>query len=412
MKKILYIVLFTVLALQGCNTESVDSMSKLTKSTIRIVTEIDDTRTYLEDDNKIHWAESGEQLNIIYYSDNNSSEISQTPTHADYTIESDGRIIFSADITTVEGAASHTLGAFYPYQHVAQSSSVVLTIPQAQSPTAESYDPKSDILVSKEPIVIEGDVEGIKVSLSRMVAFAKMTLKGIGAGEIIEKVIFSSSAKPAGSVEFKVHEAATVENAVWYNEYEDIEITRENWVATGEDVVWMTTVPTDLSGTDFTVTVVTDKHSYTKSVDLTSRTLDFKRGDIATFSVTLEPTLDLSGSWKLTEWRGVKPSFEVYMQIDQNNNVTMWQRITSREWERYQSEATIVSGVISGIYSDGIEWRASYNVTIDGDSMTWTDTTDATDISVYSRVELPEELPQSSSTTQTSATRAVSERFL
>ena len=100
------------------------------------------------------------------------------------------------------------------------------------------------------------------------------------------------------------------------------------------------------------------------------------------------------------------------MQIDQNNNVTMWQRITSREWERYQSEATIESGVISGIYSDGIEWRASYNVTIDGDSMTWTDTTDATDISVYSRVELPEELPQSSPTTQTSATRAVSERFL
>ena len=66
MKKILYIVLFTALALQGCNTESVDSMSKLTKSTIRIVTEIDDTRTYLGDDNKIHWAESGEQLNIIY----------------------------------------------------------------------------------------------------------------------------------------------------------------------------------------------------------------------------------------------------------------------------------------------------------------------------------------------------------
>lgn len=412
MKKILYIVLLTALAFQSCSKESSESVSRVAMSTIKIVADIDNTRTYLGDDNKIHWAESGEQLNIIYYADNNSSEISQTPTLADYTIDSEGRITFSTNITAVEGVTSYTLGAFYPYQNATDVSSVSLTIPQTQSPTAESYDPKSDILVSREPVVIDGNMESIKISLSRMVAFAKMTLEGIGAGEIIEKVTFSSSAKPAGSVEFKVHEAATVENAVWHNEQENIHITRENWVTTGEDVVWMTTVPTTLSGTDFTVTVVTDKYTYTKSVDLTSRSLEFKRGDIATFSVALEPTLDITGSWKLTEWRGAEPTFDVYMLIDENNSVTLWQRLTSREWERYQSEATIENGVISGVYSDGNDWRASYSITMDDDSMTWTDTADATDISVYSRTELPEDLPASSPATQTAATRTVSERFL
>lgn len=412
MRQILYIILLVALTMQSCAKENFESVSKVATTTIEIVADIDNARTFLGDDNKIHWADSGEQLNIIYYSDNNSLELSQTPTHADYTIDSEGRITFSADITAVEGVTSHTLGAFYPYQYATQSSSVSLDIPQTQSPTADSYDPKSDILVSREPIVIEGDAKSIKISFSRMVAFAKMTLKGIGAGEIIEKVSFSSSAKPAGSVAFKVHEAATVENAVWYNEHEDIHITRENWVATGQDVVWMTTVPTDLSGTDFTVTVVTNKYTYTKSVDLTSKSLDFKRGDIAAFSVTVEPTLDISGSWKLTQWRGVEPTFEVYMLIDKNYNITTWQRITSREWERYQSEATIQDGVISGVYSDSVEWRASYSITIDGDSMTWTDTIDTTDISVYSRVELPEDLPESSPITQSAATRAISKRFL
>ena len=100
------------------------------------------------------------------------------------------------------------------------------------------------------------------------------------------------------------------------------------------------------------------------------------------------------------------------MLIDKNYNITTWQRITSREWERYQSEATIQDGVISGVYSDSVEWRASYSITIDGDSMTWTDTIDTTDISVYSRVELPEDLPESSPITQSAATRAISKRFL
>ena len=118
-----------------------------------------------------------------------------------------------------------------------------------------------------------------------MVAFAKMTLEGIGEGEKIEKIIFSSPAKPAGTVTVKVHEAATVENAVWYNNYEDITLNMGGREATGSDTVWFTTIPTDLSGTSFTVTVTTDKQVYFKEVDLTSKTLNFERANVAVFTV-------------------------------------------------------------------------------------------------------------------------------
>ena len=285
MKKILFIASLLAIVAGGCTKDEMQSVVAESKTTIKVTAELEpQTRTYYDGDN-IKWAKTGEQLNIIYYADDNSSSRRQTATHADYTIDAEGRITFSADFTTTDGATSYTLGAFYPYAYKSVTSSISLTVPQEQTPAADSYDPKTDILVSKEPVVVEGTPERVKFTFARMVAFAKMTLKGIGAGETIEKVTFSSSAKPAGAVEFKVHEAATVESAKWYNNYEDITITRENWVATGEDVVWMTTVPTDLSGTDFTVTVVTDKYNYAKSVDLTDKTLKFERGDVAIFAV-------------------------------------------------------------------------------------------------------------------------------
>lgn len=286
MKKVLFIASLLAIVAQSCTKDDSQNVVAEQKTTIEVVADFEDaTRTYYDGGN-IKWDAAGEQLNIIYYADDNSSARRQTSTHTDYTIDAEGRILFTADFTTTDGATSYTLGAFYPYAYKSTTSSISLTVPQEQTPTADSYDPATDILVSKEPVVVEGTPESVKLTFARMVAFAKMTIRGIGTGETIEKVVFSSSAKPAGAVEFKVHEAATVENAKWYNNYEDITITRESWVATGEDVVWMTTVPTDLSGTDFTVTVTTDKYTYTKSVDLTDKTLTFERGDVAMFTVT------------------------------------------------------------------------------------------------------------------------------
>ena len=117
-------------------------------------------------------------------------------------------------------------------------------------------------------------------------------------------------------------------------------------------------------------------------------------------------TSSIAGVWHLTEWRGAKPSFDVYLDITSDGVVTLWQRIESRVWECFYSTATIVNGTISGLYSDGVAWGTSYNVTVAESSMTWVDVSDAADISVYTRSELPESMP-------TTVTRSViSHRFL
>ena len=118
-------------------------------------------------------------------------------------------------------------------------------------------------------------------------------------------------------------------------------------------------------------------------------------------------TPSIEGVWHLSSWRGATPSFDVYMDITATGGITLYQRIESIYWDVYQSTATISNGVISGVYTDKVAWGASYNLVVEGDTMTWTSTADSTDVSVYTRSSLPASMP-------TAPTRAVvpSERFL
>ena len=98
----------------------------------------------------------------------------------------------------------------------------------------------------------------------------------------------------------------------------------------------------------------------------------------------------MAGVWHLTEWAGATPSFDVYLDIEESGRVLLYQRIDTLAWQMFESEATLTDGVISGVYADGVAWGASYRYTLNNTTMTWTNTSDASDKSVYSRSELPE----------------------
>ena len=281
MKKLFISLSAAAAILAGCAQENEYTPSEKTHTlTVEVADEA--TKTYVEGE-KIYWHESGEQLNIIYFADE-STTLHQSATHTDYKVV-DNKATFTADFTPTDGAEKYTFGAFYPYAYKYSTSSINLIVPQEQTPTATSYDPKADILVSAQPVVTEGLPDKISFQFSRMVALVNMTVTGIAAGESIEKITVISSAKPAGTVTFKVHEQNTVENAVWYNNYEDITLNMGGRIATGKDDVWFVTVPTDLSGKDLTVKVSTDKNDYIKTIDLTGKTLTFERANIARFTV-------------------------------------------------------------------------------------------------------------------------------
>ena len=101
-------------------------------------------------------------------------------------------------------------------------------------------------------------------------------------------------------------------------------------------------------------------------------------------------TKALAGEWHLTEWRGAVPSFDVYLSISEDGVVTLWQRMESRLWETFYSTVGFDGSIIAGEYTDGVAWAASYYVAVDGDTMTWTNTADTGEVSVYTRCTLPD----------------------
>lgn len=118
-------------------------------------------------------------------------------------------------------------------------------------------------------------------------------------------------------------------------------------------------------------------------------------------------TSAIIGTWHLTSWRGAEPSFDIYLDIT-DGVVTLYQRLESRAWECYTSSAAMEDGIIKGTYSDGVAWGATYYVSVEGDTMTWEDTADRSDISVYTRCDkLPEDI-----TTTRGAETTGEERFL
>lgn len=102
-------------------------------------------------------------------------------------------------------------------------------------------------------------------------------------------------------------------------------------------------------------------------------------------------TTDIAGTWNLVEWCGTTPSFKVIMVINTTGGVTLYQKMENREWECFESKAYIANGIIKGVYTDGKAWGADYTYSISGERMTWVDTLDSGDISVYERYdgELP-----------------------
>ena len=270
----------------GCSKEVVNGNNEEEVVKVSVLASSPSTKTYVEGE-KIYWSPTGDQLNVVYRGfDSNGDLMStrQTSTDADYTI-TDGKASFTAGFSTIDGSKTYKFGAFYPYAYKSTTSTISLTVPKTQTPTTTSFDPKADILVTSGVTVSDGLPAKLCFEMNRMVALVEMTLVGIGKGEKISTVEITASEKINGAVTFNLFAENMLDEAKFYNNYETMTLEMGDRVATGSDVVWFTTVPTDLSGGSFSVKVTTDKNVYEKTADLTGKTFNFKRAEVARFKI-------------------------------------------------------------------------------------------------------------------------------
>ena len=153
--------------------------------------------------------------------------------------------------------------------------------------SAEAYDEGADILVSKAVNSFDG-VNGVQLQFKREVAIAKMTLKGLDAGEVVNMVTVYSTSDIAGKygVDGWASPAKTsLEiSSAFAMVGEGYSIVANE---AGEAVVWFTCIPQDAA--TLTVKVeAADGDTYTKEF---SKAITLTRGDVKGFGVAMEKVI-------------------------------------------------------------------------------------------------------------------------
>ena len=151
-----------------------------------------------------------------------------------------------------------------------------------QTMSSGAYDEIADILVSKAVSSFVGE-NGVQLQFKREVAIAKMTLKKLDAGEIINKVTVSSNAEIAGSYGvdgWASPAASSIEiSSAFAKGVGDYKIVANE---AGEAVVWFTCIPQDAA--TLTVKVeAADGDTYTKEF----KPITLTRGDVKAFGVAM-----------------------------------------------------------------------------------------------------------------------------
>ncbi|MGM9753178.1 MAG: hypothetical protein ACI3ZK_03870, partial [Candidatus Cryptobacteroides sp.] len=147
----------------------------------------------------------------------------------------------------------------------------------------EAYTEDADILVSKV-ISSFDESKSVQLQFKREVAIAKMTLKGLDAGEVVNHITVSSTADIAGSYGVEGWNSTKLSLDI-YSELAMGESEGYSIVAneSGEAVVWFTCIPQD--GATLTVQVdAADGDTYTKEF---SRAITLSQGDVTTFGVAM-----------------------------------------------------------------------------------------------------------------------------
>lgn len=98
----------------------------------------------------------------------------------------------------------------------------------------------------------------------------------------------------------------------------------------------------------------------------------------------------VTGHWHLESWGVLTPQqADVYVSFGEDGTFDLYQRVYSPYYVHYDGTYVQDGDQVSGTYSDGTPWNATYSASLSADLsvLTLTSATDASDVSVYGSVE-------------------------
>ena len=298
MKKMIKNLMLVAVAAMGftaCNDSIEEATRPIEPAEVEmtITADVDETRTWIDEANsKVQWSED-DKLKVI----ENGATYRTTKAA---TIDANGLAKFTVSFPENTDATEFTYNAIYPASRVTEDDAekmdmtkIKVTLPDAQNPTATSFDPTADILVAKQ-IVTDAQPTELSMQFKRLVAMGKMTLTKLPESSTISKVIFTvedtdAEKQPAlAGRNYVDATTGTVQQYGYYGATNTITLNYNEPISTRD--IYFTCNPFELvAGDKFTVKVVCNDATYTREVTLPEgKPLGFIEGDLSKFSVNME----------------------------------------------------------------------------------------------------------------------------
>ena len=297
--KAAWILAASALAMASCAKEEIlapeeESANKITVNitagsidTSNITAGSIDTRTHYDGTDQIKWDQAGETIELL----ENGIKFATATSDAGTTVDKGVTANFKAKLSQATGPFDYYAiypSESYPTSNNSNLAEIKLEHKNVQNPTATSFDPKADLLVSKG-VHLDAQPTNLSFQFARPIAIMEMTVKGLTDGEKITSVDFSSeTAILSGRMKYNFTTDKVISYGYTNNEIKTITCNYTDYTAVNAgNKIYFTVFPTGTNPAlaDFTVTVTTDKATYTKSVTPPTA-LTIKPNELVKFSVS------------------------------------------------------------------------------------------------------------------------------
>lgn len=173
-----------------------------------------------------------------------------------------------------------------------ESTKYLVSLPATQTFVANSFDPAADVLISEHIHSESTRPDNINARFVRLGGTARMTIKAPTTTETIQKIIFSTTEDVDIAGKFELNPATGELSDAMAECFKSITLTPASATTfTGEVVVWFRLAEVTLTD-NFTVSVTTDKKTYTKTLYLNTlgRQLPFQNSKLTNFGIDLRET--------------------------------------------------------------------------------------------------------------------------
>lgn len=353
--KSLMLVAVAAMGFTACQNEGVEEAvrpNEPAEVVMTITADVDATRTWIDEANgKVQWSE-GDALKVIENSKNYRTTTNTTIT--------DGKAKFTVSFAEDTTSESFTYNAVYPATAVVEdednvnNAKVKVVLKDAQKPTATSFDPTADILVSKQ-IVADAQPTELNMQFKRLVAIGKMTITNLDNDAQISKVTFTA---PEGKVlagrNYVDATTGVVSEYGYFGATNVLTLSYDEAIATRD--IYFTCNPFEMAGGDvFSVEIVCGDYTYTREVTIPAeRSLAFTEGDLTTFTVNMADATKVErfvfpdGEYAVLAHNGGK-----YYALSCTNSINS-KRLDSVDEVTYTGSGAFVTN------DDNLKWTIAY----------------------------------------------------